>query len=208
MKNKEKWPAFVNRFGITADQFWSLIEPEEHPDDCRIWLGAWNAKGYGILHFDKSGLLANTIYSYLAYHLVFEIEKPREKYTGLHIGHSCGLASCCSPSHLRLITKSQNAKETWDHKRIFDDLGDGTRRALVASGMGFKEIARTINIPGGVAFKILHGKPNRAEYPAAFVDDMAFNRQPKEWAVGRYDDAYIQANIRRRKAWMATAGGG
>lgn len=203
MKIREKWPAFRNRFGITEQQFWSLIEAPKNPFDCRLWLGAWGHGGYGVLHFDRSGLLANTIYSYLAYHLVFEIDGPREKYNGMHIGHSCGLAPCCNPLHLRLITKSQNSQEAWEHKRILDSIGEEKRVELRASGMGFREIARALDIPGGPAFKMLYGKPNRAVYPAHFVDDMALERQPKEWAVGRYDDAYIQANIQRRKAWLA-----
>ncbi len=185
----------LKRFGITDEQFWGMIEQEEYPCDCRLWLGKWTPAGYGVLHFDKSGVLANTIYRYAAYQLVFEKFHRRQRYDKMHIGHLCGLAPCCNPLHLMLITRSQNSKDGLLHKHIFEAIGEHQRQELRESGMGFKEIARTLDIPAGVAFRVLYGKPNRENYPAPFIDDRFIQRQPKAWAVGRYDEEMILENI-------------
>jgi hypothetical protein len=47
--------------------------------------------------------------------------------------------------------------------------------------MGFKEISKVLDIPPGVAFRVLHGKMERSNYPAPFIDETLIERKPKPW---------------------------
>ena len=181
------------------DLFWSMVEPEEYPCDCRLWLGDWDKNGYGIWS-DPYGVCSVSLCGSAkypgpkmgkAYQFAFDaspwapwyaeeisdeesandpdwfikrICAPASHYT-FHIGHICGLAPCCNPLHLMPITASQNGKDAWVHRRLLKAFEEHEREEIRTSGMDFKEVARTLDIPGGVAFKIIYGKPARENYP-------------------------------------------
>lgn len=201
MGKKSKRPAMVNRFGITDEQFWSLIEPEEYPCDCRLWLGEWDRSGYGIIHWSRFGVIVprKSIYQSVAYRIAYRWSPYCGKQPGDDITHLCGLAACCNPLHLFPMSRLLNIKDAWEHRRILHGITDEQRHELRASGMSFKEISRTLDIPGGVAFKLLYDEIERDRYPAPFIDDKALLRQPKEWYEARHNaelargaDAYAE----------------
>lgn len=171
-------------FGITDEQFWSMVEPEEYPCDCRLWLGQWHPNGYGVLSWARTGVLIGRVIKNVAYRVAYNESPYRQwpKY-GFHISHLCGLAPCCNPLHLMPISASQNAKDGALHKRILNAIGDDERQAMRSSGMSFKEISRVFDIPPGVAFLVIHGRTERSNYPAPFIDETLLERQPKPWYV-------------------------
>ena len=142
--NIEKW------YGINSQQYWSMIEPEEYPCDCRLWLGEWMPFGYGIIHSSKEGVITTkTVFKNPAYRVAYLWSPFRGKMFGAHISHLCGLAPCCNPNHLIRINPRENVSDGWLHRRIFESFSEGEKTELQTSGMGFKESSKTLDIPGG-----------------------------------------------------------
>lgn len=173
---------------IWEDTFWKMIEPEEYPCDCRLWLGEWSYGGYGMwsgphLLKDKKAprIMPNQVSAYRIAYEKSPWKKPKDDLYYVReicgvpqpkfdIGHICGLAPCCNPLHLMPVSRSKNIKDGWTHKWIFEGFTIKERAEIRESGMGFKEISRTLDIPGGVAFKLVHGSVLREKYPVPGKD--------------------------------------
>lgn len=192
--------AMVNRFGITEDQFWSMIEPEGDPVDCRLWLGEWD-RGYGVFHFTKRKVLVGTIYHMMAYRIAFELSpryRRQDEYEG-HISHLCGLAPCCNPLHLFRIPASQNIQDGVLHRQMLREINPALKPHLNATGVDFKEAAKRFDIPPGIAFRLIHGKMIRENYPARFVSDLDLIRQPAPWYVKQLEKQEAQRIAQSQK---------
>ena len=73
-----------------------------HTSDCWVWLGARNAKGYGLIARRRSG-------SSLAHRVYYE--KARGAIpAGMQIDHLCRLPVCVNPDHLEPVTPGQNVQ--------------------------------------------------------------------------------------------------
>lgn len=86
-----------------------LIEAYPPSDECAVWDGANNGRGYGYFEYVENGKCIKKYahrYSY-EYH-VGDIPE------GLDIDHICGNPSCFNPKHLRTATRGQNAQNRWN----------------------------------------------------------------------------------------------
>lgn len=72
-------------------------------DDCLCWTGAINESGYGRFNHNTGIKDLST----LAHRFIFQVLNP-DDVTGLEVDHICKQRNCCNPSHLRLVTKSEN----------------------------------------------------------------------------------------------------
>ncbi len=112
-----------------AERFWSKVN-KAAPDECWIWAGKCNSKGYGALTVDgkRTG----------AHRISLSIHLGREIRPGLWALHSCDNPPCVNPAHLREGTAADNMKDAmdrgrhrappWNGKRI----GEGNPRAKLS----------------------------------------------------------------------------
>jgi hypothetical protein len=68
---------------------------------CHVWTGCINRGGYGVVNVEKRAVQAHRV--------AYEIANgPFDK--AMHVDHICHNRACVSPSHLRLVTRKQNAE--------------------------------------------------------------------------------------------------
>ena len=99
-------------------------------DECLIWLGAQNSKGYGSVYAGKGKTL-------LAHRVVFaEMVGPIED--GMTVDHLCRNKLCMNIWHMELVTRAENSRrkiEAQTHcKRGHLLSGDNVRLYTRASG--------------------------------------------------------------------------
>lgn len=107
------------------------------PDECWIWTGAKDRKGYPNFRVEKNKTGKGHRFSYVLHFGPIPL--------GLHVDHECNNRSCVNPFHLQLLTNKQNNERSsspsainkrkkkckWDHD--FDKENtiirkDGSRR--------------------------------------------------------------------------------
>lgn len=87
------------------ERFWAKVE-KRGDDDCWLWIGKTNAKGYG--NFDWTRMKgAQRIAHRFAYQQATGSRIP----DGLMVLHSCDTPACCNPAHLRLGSAADNAAD-------------------------------------------------------------------------------------------------
>lgn len=102
----------------------SGVRPEgEHyseiTDDCWIWTGTKDSKGYG--HYQTD--LAKKLGIQFAHRLSVYFNKPEEYKDELCVLHKCDNPSCVNPSHLRVGTKDENNKDRNNKGRTVANTG-------------------------------------------------------------------------------------
>lgn len=96
-----------------ADRFWRKVEVAGY-NDCWIWHGATNSKGYGRFCLHGRRIQAHRV-AWSLYH----DEDPGE----LLVCHNCDNPPCCNPGHLFIGTAHDNTQNMMDKGR-----GVGPRR--------------------------------------------------------------------------------
>lgn len=76
---------------------------------CWIWIGATDAKGYGLFTVHQRSMRAHRF--------SFEIHNG-EIPEGFHVCHSCDIPSCVNPSHLWLGTALENNRDIHNKGRF------------------------------------------------------------------------------------------
>lgn len=140
----------------TPDKFWERVE-RKGPDDCWLWKGANNGRGYGRLRFRGK--------YYAAHRLAFELSSG--KAPQLCVLHSCDNPPCCNPKHLREGTNEENSLDMIRRgrsrrgKNFFwsEELRQAVRDAHFIDGMSLMDIA-VLGIPYGTVSNILY-QPKR-----------------------------------------------
>lgn len=84
------------------DQPSKLWDRVERVGGCRVWTGALNAQGYGVIRFDKKNYLAHR----LAWQFTFGPIPD-----GLCVLHHCDNPPCADVGHLFLGTKGDNIRD-------------------------------------------------------------------------------------------------
>jgi hypothetical protein len=106
----------------TRENFWSRVEKGA---DCWQWKGAMDRNGYG--RFSGRGMLMAHRYSYQ--------QHKGDIPVGITVDHLCFNRGCVNPDHLRLLTRSENARNQQSTLRThcknghpFDDGNTAVRR--------------------------------------------------------------------------------
>lgn len=89
-------------------RFWEKVERRER-DQCWLWLGSKNERGYGSMSHNKRLRKAT--------HLAFEIHHMRPFPIGMVARHTCDNPSCVNPQHIVPGTLRQNAQDMVERKR-------------------------------------------------------------------------------------------
>ena len=85
---------------INAD-FWIQVAPCATEEDCYIWTGPVNTKGYGVISFQGRHWVAHRLAWYLA---------GREVPPGMELDHLCENKACVNVSHLDPVTRAENMR--------------------------------------------------------------------------------------------------
>lgn len=133
-------------------RFWSKVGITDDSDECWIWKGGINKKGYG-------GFNAGRPYSYNSriahrYAYIFHYGKLN---TDLLVCHACDNPSCCNPYHLfsgtayqnssDMLTKGRSSKGERQGHTHLTSTDVGAIKALIQTGrLEQKEIAAIFQI--------------------------------------------------------------
>jgi hypothetical protein len=93
-------------------RFWRKVEIKGE-DECWMWLGGKNPKGYGGI--GAGGVDGKRVLAHRLSYQMFYGPIPK----GAMILHECDNPSCVNPRHLRHGTGSENIKEAYDKGRKF-----------------------------------------------------------------------------------------
>lgn len=86
----------IKIYGDPEPLFWQKVEKS---DECWLWVGSDDGKGYGKFRIDGRAQRVHRI----SYEWAFgKIPDGRE------VDHVCRVRNCVKPSHLRLVTRSEN----------------------------------------------------------------------------------------------------
>lgn len=105
----------------TQKRFWTKVDKTE---SCWIWTAARIPKGYGRFAAWSRRNERRCVY---AHRYSYEMHHGEEIPEGKHIDHMCGEPSCVRPSHLQLVTPSENQHNI---------RGRGKYRGVSRSGSG------------------------------------------------------------------------
>lgn len=117
------------------ERFWRRVD-RRSADECWIWRGAREGKGYGTLR-------ANGSTGKVSAHRVAYILTYGEIAPGMHLHHECFNRLCCNPAHLRQVTPAEHSlmeghcagrqvrKTHCPQGHPYDYVGDGSRRCSV-----------------------------------------------------------------------------
>jgi len=143
-------------------RFWSKVDKSGGRKACWPWLAGRNRAGYGRFRLPTSIVFAHR------WALEEKLKRPIHK--GLHSLHKCDNPPCCNPTHLHEGTQAENNREMALRGRARGAVGESNAktsltnedivkiRALAASGVGQREIARRYQLQSSTAHYIIHRK--------------------------------------------------
>jgi hypothetical protein len=91
---------------VTPERFWLNVDVRGQ-DECWIWTGAINERGYGRAYW------SSTMRSHGCHRIAWMLKRGPIPH-GMLVLHSCDNPPCCNPDHLRLGTAGDNAKDRVD----------------------------------------------------------------------------------------------
>ena len=101
--------------GTLEERFWRKVK-KAGDDECWIWQGGKNSKGYGVIALPQKSTNVKGG-SLLAHRLSYQIATGEDLKTADVVCHSCDNPPCVNPKHLRKDTTSGNIKEAFDKGR-------------------------------------------------------------------------------------------
>ena len=128
--------------------FEAMISPEPN-SGCWLWTGFANSDGYG--KFNVNGKIESA-------HRVAYREYRGPIQSGFCVLHSCDIACCVNPDHLRIGTDAENAADKVKRKRVPRKISDEqVVQIRVASGR-YRDIAEKYNISAALVSRIKSGE--------------------------------------------------
>lgn len=85
-----------------AQRFWEKVD-KRGPDDCWIWKGGRNDRGYGHIFVDYKVRMAT--------HVSWEFANGKDFPKGMCACHSCDTPACVNPNHLWVGTNGDNNRD-------------------------------------------------------------------------------------------------
>jgi hypothetical protein len=136
-----------------AQRFWPKVD-KRGPDDCWLWTGSKDGRGYGKIRADGP-----IRFVMKAHRAAFELTHGPIP-DGLHVLHKCDRPGCTNPAHLRLGTHRENMNDMLERGRA---RGGGVRgerngfaklteaqvreiRAAAAAGSSTSKLARCYGV--------------------------------------------------------------
>ena len=95
-------------YNRVMERFWSKVDKS---GECWEWTAATNSTGYGQFLWNKSPRLAHRV-AWMLHTEADDLLPPEDKLL-----HSCDNPLCVRPSHLRVGTQKDNAKDMMDRGR-------------------------------------------------------------------------------------------
>jgi hypothetical protein len=131
-------------------------------DDCWLWTGATNDKGYGqVYNVDR------LVYTHrLAYQFAHGVELKSNQI----VRHTCDTPSCCNPKHLILGTKKDNSDDMYRRGRNVNVVGERNGKSkltavqavqikeMLKMGISIRKIADAYGVTHGAIQAISSGK--------------------------------------------------
>lgn len=127
-------------------------------DDCWEWIGASDAKGYGLFWLDGSTRRAHRV----AIELI-----TGETITGKVILHTCDNTCCVNPEHLRVGTQKDNVRDMHDKGRQASKVGslNGASKLtedmivyIRTSTLGHTALGRELGVSKTTIMRVRSGK--------------------------------------------------
>jgi hypothetical protein len=110
-----------------AERFWAKVDAGGGPAACWLWTASIFRSGYGQYTVDRrkeGGVLSS-----YAHRFSYELSTGQPIPEGLLVLHSCDVKACVNPTHLRLGTAADNARDKISRGRARPPRGEAHHRA-------------------------------------------------------------------------------
>ena len=135
------------------DRFWKKVD-KKTPDQCWLWTGTTNGRGYGKMRISLTKKISTHRFSYALHH---PISIPINEID-FQVCHSCDNRTCVNPYHLRLATNLDNMNDKVERGRCNSVRGENHANAILTEN-DVKQI-REKYATGNYSFKQLADEYN------------------------------------------------
>lgn len=152
----------AGRAGTNEDRFWRKVARGSE-DDCWLWTGSRDGKGYGLFHVAGGQERRAHRFAWTVSHSAIP--------HGMHVCHHCDTPSCVNPKHLFIGTNADNVRDKVAKSRQYhpDPMNNPARvlapddvekiRALFASHtLTARQLARAFEISDVHVYTIVNRK--------------------------------------------------
>jgi hypothetical protein len=129
-------------------RFWTFVQRAE-PDECWIWQGGKQGKGYGQFYRRKREPVG-------AHRFAWELANGQPVPPGRMVMHSCDNPPCVNPAHLSVGTDADNRRDCSTKGRNPGNRTDRGRKqrtlnrdqlvAMRAAGLTYRQMARALGV--------------------------------------------------------------
>lgn len=155
------------------DKFWREVLKTTNIEECWIWIGFKDKRGYGRASFRVDKKRTTIRAPRLAYYLHYKIGVESSI-----ILHKCDNPSCCNPYHLSLGTNKENSVDMIAKGRGLNQFADGEKhpnskltveivqklKEAYASGTTQKQLSIDYNIDPSAISRAINGKRWKSIY--------------------------------------------
>jgi Mor family transcriptional regulator len=159
---REAYQQFLNPTPDVLLHFWRRVRMSLYSERCWLWRGGKVAHGYG--NAIKNGTA-------LSHRVAWILSNKTEIPYGLCVCHTCDAPACCNPTHLKLMTQTQNLQDASQKGRMHHKLNRDQVYEISKSYSQQKtnttELAKHYGVSASTIFNIInkqhHKSVERAE---------------------------------------------